>query len=68
MLTNYIANGISHHGLVNDSTLHVVAPVSNPARYHSRYKIFRDFAAAMRHRDYARGERAATALVGRALA
>lgn len=47
MLTDYIVNGINRHDLVSDSTLHVVAVVSNPARYHSRYRLFREFAQAM---------------------
>ena len=47
MLTDYVTNGIKNHELINDSTLHVVAVVSNPARYHSRYRLFREFANAM---------------------
>lgn len=43
-----IANAIKRHDLVTDSTLHVVAVVSNPARYHSRYRLFHEFAEAMR--------------------
>lgn len=43
MLTDYVVSGIERHDLVTDSTLHVVAPISNPARYHSRYRIFREW-------------------------
>lgn len=41
---------VSHqqHELVSDSTLHVVAVVSNPARYNSRYRLARKFIAEMR--------------------
>lgn len=48
MLTNYVVGGINRHDLVSDSTLHVIAPISNPARYHSRYRIFREWADHMR--------------------
>ena len=48
MISDHIVNQINRHDLVSDSTLHVVAVVSNPARYHSRYRLFREFAAKMR--------------------
>lgn len=48
MLTEQIVNSIGRHDLVSDSTLHVVTMVSNPARFHSRYRIFREWADAMR--------------------
>src|SRR6516162_7377922 len=48
MLTNHVVNAIKHHELAGDNTLHVVAPISNSARYHSRYRIFRDWADAMK--------------------
>lgn len=47
MHTDHIVNAIQHHHLVSDSTLHVVAVISNPARYHSRYRLYRDFEARM---------------------
>lgn len=42
-----ISNSIDHHELVSDSTLHVVAVISNTQRYHSRYRIFREWAKKM---------------------
>ncbi len=48
MITDHIVSSINHHELVSDSTLHVVAVISNPVRYHSRYRLFRNFVAEMR--------------------
>lgn len=45
--TDHVVNAINHHDLVSDSTLHVVAVISNTARYHSRYRIFREWEQAM---------------------
>jgi hypothetical protein len=42
-----IQNAIKHHELSTDSTLHVVAVISNSARYHSRYRIFREWEQRM---------------------
>jgi hypothetical protein len=42
-----VASGINHHELVSDSTLHVVTMISNSSRYHSRYRIFREWEKAM---------------------
>jgi hypothetical protein len=47
VITRYVLSGIRNPELTSDSTLHVIGVVSNPARYHSRYKIFREWAAAM---------------------
>lgn len=47
MHTSNTANAINHHELVSDSTLHVVAVISNSARYHSRYRIFREWEKKM---------------------
>lgn len=47
MITEHIVNAIKNHELVSDSTLHVVAVCSNPVRYHSRYRLFRQFAQKM---------------------
>lgn len=47
-VTDHIQNAILNHELVSDSTLHVIVPISNPARFHSRYRLFREFAQAMR--------------------
>lgn len=43
----HVQNAINNPTLVNDSTLHVVAVCSNPARYHSRYRLFRNFVEEM---------------------
>jgi len=48
VITNYVNPAIRHTELVSDSTLHVVAVISNPARYHSRYRLAREFIAKMR--------------------
>lgn len=37
----HLADHIHHHDLRSDSTLHVVGVISNPARYHSRYRLAR---------------------------
>lgn len=42
-----IENAINNHELVNDSTLHVVSVISNPIRFHSRFRLYRAFAAEM---------------------
>lgn len=47
MLTDYVKNSINNHHMVSDSTLHVMAVVSNSARYHSRYRLAREFFARM---------------------
>lgn len=43
-----ISSAINHQDLASDSTLHVVAVISNTQRYHSRYRLFRDFEAEMK--------------------
>jgi len=47
MHSDHIVNHINNHQLVNDSTLHVVTMISNSARYHSRYRLFREFEQRM---------------------
>lgn len=44
----HLVNHIHHPKLRSDSTLHVVGVVSNPVRYHSRYRIARDWIAHLR--------------------
>lgn len=44
---NHIVNHIRHPELINDSTLHVIGVISNPVRYHSRYRLFREWEKAM---------------------
>src|SRR5271166_3744723 len=34
--------------LSTSPVLHVIAVISNPARFHSRYRLFRDFEASMK--------------------
>lgn len=46
-MNGHIVNHINHHDLVNDSTLHVIGVCSNPVRYHSRYRLFREWREAM---------------------
>lgn len=43
----HIHRQIKKPELQQDSTLHVVGVISNPARYHSRYRLARDFIAEM---------------------
>ncbi len=44
---DHLVNHIRHPELVTDSTLHVVGVVSNPVRYHSRYRLARQWMAEM---------------------
>lgn len=43
----HLTQHIQHPELRGDNTLHVVGVVSNPARYHSRYRLAREWAAEM---------------------
>lgn len=45
--SDHITNQIQHHELRSDNTLHVVTMISNSARYHSRYRLFREFQEQM---------------------
>lgn len=47
MFRDAINTAIKHHELKSDSTLHVIGVVSNPARYHSRYRIAREWIVKM---------------------
>lgn len=44
---NHIVNQIHNPQLVGDNTLHVVGVISNPVRYHSRYRLYREWEEAM---------------------
>ncbi len=44
---SHIANHIHNHGLAGDNTLHVVGVVSNPERWHSRYRLTREWLERM---------------------
>jgi hypothetical protein len=47
MKTEHIVNQIQHHELRGDNTLWVIGVISNPMRYHSRYRLFRQWLAEM---------------------
>lgn len=48
MLPNdHIVNHIHHHQLAGDNTLHVIGVITNPMRYHSRLRLFREWYKAM---------------------
>lgn len=42
-MKKHLIDHIKHKQLVSDSTLHVIAVISNPMRFHSRYRIFREW-------------------------
>lgn len=42
-MQNHIVNQFKHRDLRSDSTLHVIGVVSNPARWHSRYRLARQW-------------------------
>lgn len=44
---NHLVNHIQNSQLINSNTLHVIGVVSNPMRFHSRYRIFREWMKAM---------------------
>ncbi len=43
----HIVDHIKNHGLLSDNVLHVVSVVSNPIRFSSRYRLFREFQEQM---------------------
>ena len=45
--TDHLVNQIHHHDLATQNVLHVVTMISNSARYHSRYRLFREFQERM---------------------
>lgn len=45
---DHLVRHIKHSDLVSDSTLHVVGVISNAARYHSRYRLFREWYERMK--------------------
>ncbi len=47
MHTNHLVNHIANPHLRSDNTLHVIGVISNPARYHSRYRLAREWAKRM---------------------
>jgi hypothetical protein len=48
MSTHHLVNdSIQRHELTSDSTLHVIGVISNPVRFHSRYRIAREWIEQM---------------------
>lgn len=45
---DHLINHINHSDLTSDNTLHVVGVITNPVRYHSRYRLFREWYEVMR--------------------
>lgn len=43
----HLVSHIKNHHLVSDNTLHVIGVIENPMRYHSRYRLFREWYKAM---------------------
>lgn len=43
----HLVSHIKHPELKSDNTLHVIGVVSNPARFHSRYRLAREWISAM---------------------
>jgi hypothetical protein len=46
-MSNHLVNHINHSDLKHDNTLHVIGVISNPVRFHSRYRLFRQWAKEM---------------------
>lgn len=46
-MQGHIVNHIEHSELKNDSILHVIGVISNPSRFHSRYRLARDWVRRM---------------------
>jgi hypothetical protein len=42
-MQTHITNHIHHHDLMSDNTLYVIGVCTNPVRYHSRYRIAREW-------------------------
>jgi hypothetical protein len=47
MYSEHITSQIKNPALVSDNTLHVVTMISNSARFHSRYRLYRQFESEM---------------------
>lgn len=47
LFNGHLNNQIKNPGLISDNTLHVIGVISNPVRYHSRYRIAREWIAEM---------------------
>lgn len=46
-MSNHLVSHIKHPELSNDNTLHVIGVISNPVRWHSRYRLFRKWKKEM---------------------
>lgn len=46
-MSNHLVNHIKHPDLESNSTLHVIGVIQNAVRYHSRYRLFRQWAEEM---------------------
>lgn len=46
---SHLVNHILHPELRSDNTLHVIGVIQNAVRYHSRYRLFRDWAEEMKN-------------------
>lgn len=46
-MNNHLVNHINHSHLKSDNTLYVIGVISNPARFHSRYRLAREFIKRM---------------------
>lgn len=44
---NHLSSHIHHSGLKHDNTLHVIGVCSNPIRFHSRYRLAREWIESM---------------------
>lgn len=45
---NHLTSHIHHSHVIENNTLHVVGVLSNPMRYHSRYRLFREWYEEMK--------------------
>lgn len=46
-MSDHLVNHIKHPELRSDNTLHVIGVIQNPVRYHSLYRLFREWANEM---------------------
>lgn len=51
-MNNHLVNQITRPGLVQDDTLHVIGVISNTVRWHSRYRLYRDWAEHVAAHDH----------------
>jgi hypothetical protein len=48
-MDKHLSNHIKHQELRSDNTLHVIGVISNPVRYHSRYRLFKEWYERMKN-------------------